>query len=424
MHCKICAKLSKSFLSNSLFLLFFFVSLVTTSNEASALDGDLHPGKIKAGESELYSLAIDLSLAGKITDNALIDKVNENKEQDFFWHFTPAVRLDLGSRQYHAAFEAQGDITRYQKFDSEEATSSYLWSLIDLNLDNGLGISAMGGSKHIVEKRRDSLQKALIRQRIEYGGGSIKYNNGTGSSVKIDLDVSKYDFNSKWQQYRERDVDHGRVTFYYGDDIPNELHPKNAYFIEFDRYEVEYTLKDVLPIDYSNIINEGFVGYTWFKDYSSYGMVKIGYGKKDFDNETTMELSSHGAVVLEGEIYHAFTRKNTFFKGNALKKIGESEIYGVRYIDHSEAQGEASYGLGGSFAIFAKGKYVRDSFSDAYIFDFQRLDEYGESGGGFTYSPKNWFKIALEHQYNRRESNYDFYDFKENVTTLSFDLTL
>jgi hypothetical protein len=226
----------------------------------------------------------------------------------------------------------------------------------------------------------------------------------TRNRFRLLFDYSNYriDYDDDRNAFRERtDNSYSAYVFY-------KLRPKTALFVQYNFIDIHYDDNRSLDSYEHNLVG----GVQWDVTAKTKGLFKAGYGIKEFKN--TGEDDSN--FLLETQVHYKFTPK-TSFRFLAFSKTSETDVVVASHIVSSGIEGEYQQMLTARITGLARLSYVNDEYSDNFTFGGQtgqRDDNTTQASIGLQYRLRRWLQGSLGYVYERRDSNFDFFDYTSN----------
>ena len=374
-----------------------------------------------------------LSVAERWTDNLFY--TSDDTDSDFVTHVTPGIRLSLpGTKEdllaISTATTSPGGLTFDRLADPEnrqfQAYLSYSPEMEfyhDHSDENTTTHSANGLVRYRVRS------KLTIEAYDRYINGYEDYNSGR-RSVRDDYQynllgmAADYDLSSKLSMranYRHFMVDYDSAESDNRNRTDNSL-ATSVYFRLLSKtallaqvvytdlgYDTQYSYqKDSTDWRY-------YGGLWWNITAKSRGQIKIGMGRRDYDDGS---LSAEDRLIYEVLIDHHFTPK-TSIRVSAYRRQNESSIYSydsvlthfirLGYLQKMTARIQASLDLEYENEAY-EGR--ADAVSAGYYDDLD-YDTYAVIPA-VKYALNGWLSIGLEYCYEKREANIDYWDYTKN----------
>jgi len=231
---------------------------------------------------------------------------------------------------------------------------------------------------------------------------------------KIRLDYSHYlvTYDKNINEFRDRKDNSFAAYIFY------KFMPKTSVFIEYERTNVSYDYRS----NNDSYENRYYTGIDWEISAKSKGQIKVGYLEKEFDK---LDDRDQEDFSMEAQIQHAITPKSSIVF-NAYQKYHETSTANSYFI--------RTRGVGSAFLLRFSQKwsgainasYVEETYqgsSQNGIFD-EREDKTFGIGPAIKFDAKKWLVFEGGFHYTKRNSNYDIYDYTNEMIYLRMKIAL
>jgi polysaccharide biosynthesis protein VpsM len=233
---------------------------------------------------------------------------------------------------------------------------------------------------------------------------SVSYD--TMNRVRLMLDYSnfllRYDDPSNDFQNR---IDNGVAGYVF-----YQIQPKTALFVEYDFIDIAHDKDKTLDSREHNI----FGGVQWDITAKSKGILKAGYGIKDFVNVDTNAKN----YIFEAQITHHLSSKNSL-NLDAYRKTDETDFLQAAYTVTDGVKAEylhrltvrltASAGLGYARETYKGGDFTLDGVTK------QRKDNVYDATLSLRYQFKRWLESDIGYEFTDRDSNFSDFSYRSNT---------
>jgi hypothetical protein len=154
-------------------------------------------------------------------------------------------------------------------------------------------------------------------------------------------------------------------------------------------------------------------GLTWDFSSRSKGTLKAGLARKDF---TSSAMSNATVKVGSADVRHDFTSDTTVVL-TAQRSMNEPDIPGINYFIATGAYADLTQRFAQQWAAVVRLAYVQDVY-------FVRTDRTSLGGAGLRYRAKDWLEFALDYNRNKRQSNVQGYDYTEQSSLITVNVSL
>jgi hypothetical protein len=189
-----------------------------------------------------------------------------------------------------------------------------------------------------------------------------------------------------------------------------QIQPKTALFLEYDFIDIAHDKDKTLDSREHNL----FGGVQWDITAKSKGIVKAGYGIKDFVNVDTNSKN----YIFEAQIAHHFSSRNSL-NLDAYRKTDETDFLQAAYSVTDGVKGEylhrltarltASAGLGYKRETYKGGDFTLDGVTE------QRKDNVYDATLSLGYQFKKWLESDIGYEFTNRDSNFSDFSYRSNT---------
>jgi hypothetical protein len=373
-----------------------------------------------------------LSLTGVYTDNAYNSSVDEESDLSLYlspeiWITFPRVRTkpqDIRStssrspggmalsrsspvieRRYQAHLIYRADIPVYSVNSPSDDTISHRFGGGITYKGNRFQLDVIDRFLISYEDRGTGISTApsdVDEYKSNFFNTILSYDTRNRFRLRFDYSNYRIDYDDDRNAFRERtDNSYSAYVFY-------KLRPRTALFVQYNFIDIQYDDNRSLDSYEHNL----FGGVQWDVTAKTKGLLKAGYGIKEFKN--TGEDDSN--FLLETQVHYKFTPK-TSFRFLAFSKTSETDVVQASHIISSGIEGEYQQMLTARITGLARLSYVNDEYSDDFTFGGQpgqRDDNTTQASIGLQYRMRRWLQGSLGYIYERRDSNFDYFDYTSN----------
>ncbi len=234
----------------------------------------------------------------------------------------------------------------------------------------------------------------------------LRVSCDTGNRFRLMLDYSnfllRYDEPANDFQDRMDNALEGYVFY--------QVQPKTALFVEYDFIDITHDKDSTLDSREHHV----FGGVQWDITAKSKGIVKAGYGLKDFSHvdENTRNY------VFEAQITHNLSSMNSLTL-TAYRQTDETDFLQSSFITADGAKAEflhrlttritAGAGLGYTREAYEGGDFTLDGVTK------QRKDSVYDGSLSLRYQFKRWLESDIGYEFTRRDSNFGDFSYTSNT---------
>lgn len=316
-----------------------------------------------------------------------------------------------GTYQSYLMYKA--DYEYYARGMSENFLNHNIQAGLQYNFKGGMSIDAVDQFLRTHNSRGTGLFFTLDKYYANLFNTSLTYE--TAGRFRLRLDYTNYylHYSDDFNAFRNRSDNSVSAYVFY------QLGTKTSLFAEYEYVDVSYS---------ENILSDSkehhfFGGMQWKVTEKSKGLLKAGYGIKDFVNPS---IDKHSDLYLEAQIEHAITAK-TSLKITAKKRTDESDIGPNPFVVMNSIKAEYLQWLRSKIAVAVNLEYMRNIYEGTLtIADVtkQRKDSIYSAALALRLEARKWLKFDLAYIYTKRNSNFDDFDYKNNTIMLRATATM
>lgn len=376
-----------------------------------------------------------LSIAEQWTDNLFYTP--DDTQSDWVTYVSPGIRLSVpGTKEELLSVDgsttapggssfgrrAVGTGRRFQAYLSYSPELEFYADNPDENIETHLanGLVAWrlrsGLALELIDQFTIGYQNydaGVLQSRDEYRSNLAGFNvlYPLGSKLALRANYQNYQITYDEDEDADRDRTDNSLSgyaFYH-------VLPKSSVYIRYRWIDIDYDMNAGAIEDSQE--QQWFGGFRWKMTAKSEGDVQVGYGSRAFDDPSMSDTSD---IVLEAQIDHQFTAKTSAF----LRAYRRQEETTIETTDYNLSQ-YAGLGLSQQMTYRIQVElgfdYTQDEYTggSAVVGDPRQRDDQTHSvSAGLNYAPRGWLSFGLEYGYERRESNFDEFEYTNNRVML------
>jgi hypothetical protein len=228
----------------------------------------------------------------------------------------------------------------------------------------------------------------------------------TGNRLRLRLDYSNFMLNYDAASTGFRDRRDNAYTAY----LYFRVQPRTSLFAQYTFIDIDHIRDPLLDSEEQNM----FGGVEWDITAKSKGVLKAGYGIKDFEamNERPRNF------ICEAQLYHRFTSKTSAIL-KAFRKTNETDIETALYMVSNGVTLDYQQRITSKVTGAMNFLYEDDDYKGGV--DDGRNDKIYQAGIRFQYAFRRWLRTDFGYTFTERRSNRSEFDFSSN--TVSVGLT-
>ncbi|MGE4442153.1 MAG: outer membrane beta-barrel protein [Desulfomicrobium sp.] len=385
-------------------------------------EGNIHFGRIQINPGLSYELAHE--------SNIFKDKNGERA--DFIHTLRPGVLAtyegeddnylragyNLGAIRY-TDYTDNDYIEHNAIFEGLYRTPQGFYSRLDINYSNTA--NPIGSSNSYREN------EPKVRRWFNVGTLGIGYErNRIRTEVNYTNHYERY--NESEDHWQNRNDHQYSILGYY------RILPRTSLLAEYRINDINYTNQDNgdntqgIDSDTSQdaTFHQFFIGLNFDPTGKVKGELKLGVGRKDYENDTDWNGKEYEDVttwLAETNLDWAVTAKTMINAKFARALKDSTESYATRFSTTSVELG-VRHTFFEQFTAYATSSYTEDDYDNTSSTLSSRLDRTIGAGTGLEYRFKNWIEdwltIGIGYSFENCESNFHDEEYLDHRTTLSF----
>ena len=378
-------------------------------------------------------------IAGLYTDNVF--NVKENTASDVATVLSPGVWLavpgtrtqvveintstrtpggldyDIGYSRYRKRFQSYLLVASAFSIYSEEskADTEEYWveGFIQYNFPGNLSFD-------LINQYADSHDEWSAR----FPGELDKYKNNfftlRTTYALSDMFRIRVDYANYYLEYddQQRNSNSDRTDNSFSGYFFYNFRPKYSLFAQYDHINVKYDTNSLAD----NNTHRFYGGLNWEISAKSYGRLQAGYTNKEFDSSLREDQD---ATIFRAVIRHAFTAK-TSLELRAFRQIRESYITtGLNDILTNEISAHYRQKITSKISANIDLSYTNEDYSAPPPgFTTTREDKFYHALPSVEYHFRKWLSTQFAYIYNKRDSNFSIFDYKNNTFLIRIKTSL
>jgi hypothetical protein len=314
--------------------------------------------------------------------------------------------------QGYALYRA--DIERYSSFSEEDRVNHKGEGLLRCSTASGYSLELLD----IYEKNQDPFYtNANERQLDQYSANLVDVSATLpmGRKLGMTLGYSNYmlDYSSDQSSYRERRDNVGSAYLYW------KMMPKTSVFVFYEYVDVDYDEQVFSDSEEHHV----YGGMQWDVSAKTTGRVMLGYGRKEYE---TQGIDDRGDFIGEAQVDYRLSPKSSALL-RLYRKTNESDISGAETILTNAARVGFRQRITGKIRAVADLFYILEQYKGEIVVGAEtgeREDDYYGGGISLQYAPLKWLVLGASYRYAERQSNFDVYDYRNNLGILSLTVGL
>jgi hypothetical protein len=354
-----------------------------------------------------FRILPSLELSLEYDDNILL--TSENEIDDFIWHITPGVIVELPARMYAIRLGYQADILRYT--DNTDLDTVHHTVLGDARVSFNFGLGLRLTDRFLVTDEFAGFPVPELTQRIDRHENTLDV--GADYTVRERYTI---DFNYRWFMVDYRDdpefdqLDRDDHTF--AGTLFYRVLPKTSVLGEVDYNLVRYDIPAVAA-DRDSDAWRFMLGVKGDVTAKTSLLVKAGWEWRDYENPARQDWDG---LVAEGSVIWKYREPSEIRIYGGRANV-ESTFQGNNYYVTSYAGAEVRHFLSERLilrvrALGGVNDYPEDTTIGAKT--AERSDTFFEAGVSLKYQMRRWLAFELGYRFLKNDSNFDDFDYTDN----------
>jgi len=371
-----------------------------------AMIGPAGPAAAQGVQLGPFRLLPTLGVSLEYDDNILLTP--DDELEDFIWHITPGITVELPSRRYAVRLGYQADVLRYM--DNTDLDTVHHLALADARVDSAIGLGLRLTDRFLITDDFAGFPVPEVTERVERwentldAGGEYTLRERFAFDANFRWFMVDYRDDPDFEQFDRDDYTVAGTVFY-------RVFPKTSVLGEVDYTMVRYDIPSVAA-DRDSDAWRFLVGVKGDLTAKTTALVKVGWEWRDYDNTGREDWDG---LVAEGSIVWKYRDPSEIrlFGGRAnVESLDEGENY---YITNY-AGIEIRHFIRERWVLRVRGlggvnDYPANETADGLP---ERSDTFFEVGASLRYQMRRWLAFELGYDFLYRDSDFDINDYQAN----------
>ncbi len=337
-------------------------------------------------------------------DNVFLD--SDDEKDDFIITLTPGVSLEWPFQDNMLTLDYHADINQFVSHTSQDEVDHYVSGNLEIKRQD-LTFNIYGDFRRVFERPSTEDTSRVKRDDNTIGITAKLQKERLGIQLGYEHFIRNYRSDSTYDAYdREEDI--------YSLILTHKTFPKTELLLEYDFAQIEYDESTRSNSDYHQILVGAIGGLT----PKTTATIKAGYQMRNYERGSEPDFDTG---VLYAEMIHKFSDKDAI-KLSFLRSAEES-TYGVNnYYKIENVSAVFDHYFNHKLLGFINGLYQLNSYPRETTEGTEtkhRKDSYASLGAGFRYYMREWLSLTLKIEHIDRDSNFDTYDYAQNLITFT-----
>jgi len=305
-------------------------------------------------------------------------------------------------RRFLALLAYRADLERFSENSSQDFDHHRATALLSLRGRGGLGLILTEQYAISHDDRGTGIPGELYSYETFLGAARLSYGFGK-LRARVEYASFDVDYEKAFTDYKDRaDVALSGYLYY-------DFSPRASAFLQYEDVDIDYE-QGVLPDAREH---RYFGGLQWDITAKSSGLLKAGYGVRDFD-DPSREEARH--FVLSGNLRQRLTPK-TLVDVSLSRKREESDLQVTNFVVDESVRAGISHAitakLSSALALSYSGRTYEPELSSGGVTK-KRKDDVFEGSVSFSYRPYRWLAAEVGYEYSERESSFPEFMYENN----------
>lgn len=359
-------------------------------------------GNLKAGPFDVHPLLLSFGVIH--SDNVLRTAGNEQEDTGFL--IIPGIAFETPREDRKLFLRYVIPVEKWLELDSQNAVGHNLVAGAHFDLSSGWMIEVDNEYIYSHDEQGTNVGIALDFFKKNNLHAGLGYSFSDLYTIRGDFSYGLLDYSAPRNDFRDH------TSFTYSGTFLYQVLPKTSALFETAYADTRFDESDTL--DSSGL--KFLLGLTWDITGKSTGIVKFGYGIKDFDDPA---LKDFDGFIMSAEINHNISEWTSFVL-EAVRVVNETNIRGTNYFTTTGFSANARHMFTEKIGIAANLSYGQDEYANPITIGGVtkiRKDDTWRAGADIIYDIQEWLGVKGSYLYSDRSSSFDELFYIENRFT-------
>lgn len=310
--------------------------------------------------------------------------------------------------RFHARLLYSADIEDYHSFDNNDVTTANLEGGFQYNLKGGLSLDVLHQRNTSYKARSEADQEGLSQYAVQLTSVILFYALSEKTDFRMDyrlFDI-EYDDDSDRDNDRKDSVISGYASYRFT--------PKTSFYAGCDYIDINYDqsgVKNSAEFNYSS-------GVRWLISDKTNGRIALGYGIKDFQEESADDSRT---LIVQAFLNNRLTAKS-YLNFAGLRRTNETDTEDGQYIYTNRIMGSYFFRMSEQIVVMLKLSYTDDQYKGGFL--GAREDKTYGISPHVGYIFKKWLEFGLSYGFDLRESNQEGFGYTQNGVSMEIRAVL
>lgn len=373
----------------------FLASILANNPTLYAAEG------LKIGEAEIIPWG---EIRVQYDDNVYLD--SDNEKDDIIVTLVPGVSLEWPFSDNLLKLDYRAEIGEFMEYSSNDATNHYFSGDLEVNWQD-VTFNIYDDYKHVYERASTEDTTRIKREDDTIGVKAGLEKERLGIQLGYEHFIRNYKDEEIYDAYdRKEDI--------YSLVLTHQTFAKTKLLFEYDFGQIAYDNSTRSDSDYHQFL-VGAIGELTPKTTAT---VKAGYQARNYDVDSNTDFDTG---VLYADLTHEFSEKDAL-KLSLTRTAYESTYDINNYYTVENVTAIYDHYFTPKLLGFVNGIYQINSYPEETtegVETQKREDRYASLGAGFRYYMQKWLTFTLQLEHIDRDSNFDTFDYEQNLLTLT-----
>ncbi|MFA4991642.1 MAG: outer membrane beta-barrel protein [Candidatus Omnitrophota bacterium] len=351
---------------------------------------------------------LDFSPYAQVTlqydDNVFLSR--DDEKDDFIVTLTPGAVLEVPFDDNLLKLDYHVDINKYMDHSSQDANNHYISGDLRLSL------------RDVTFNIYDNFSHVFERPSVEDVNRVKREDNQAGVKAKLQMERLgvQVGYENFMRDYKSEPVyeAYDRTDHLYSFMLTHRTFPKTDLLFEYDFNQTRYDESVHSDSDYHQFL-VGAMGSLTSKTDAT---IKAGYQIREYERADEPDFDTG---VLYADMTHRFSDKDAL-KLSLARTAYESTYDTNNYYKVESATAILDHLFTPKLMGFLTGQFQTNSYPRETTEGAEtkkRRDKYYSAGAGLRYYLQKWFTLTLKAEHIIRDSNFDIFEYDQNLITFS-----
>jgi polysaccharide biosynthesis protein VpsM len=313
--------------------------------------------------------------------------------------FRPDSPRTLQTYLYYRA-----DIEAFANESSLNSVSHLAEGMVQYNMRGGLQLQFEDQFTQSHNQRGTGFSFGLDKFYANMAALSAKYQISEKTMLRLDLSNYYLHFLASENGFRDRNDYRASAYAFY------KLWPRTAIFVQYEYIDTQYR-EDIVS---GSMEHHAFVGVKHDITDKTRGMLKVGYGIKEFERGS---IGAKSNVYAEAQLDHKFTEKTSVIL-KAIRRTDEPDVAQANSIVETTGDVTFLHRLTTKLTANVGVRFTDEKYNGTVTYGGETKalhDQYLRAGASLLYEFRDWLSFTLGYYFTDRMSNIGSLSYTNNT---------